>query len=263
MSACNFEERWIIIAGNIPVLTFHTIEDGPSVISFSPELFERFMRKLHRSGYRTVRLSDAAGLVRERKPFPEKSFVLTFDDGYRSVYGGAFPVLRKYRMTATVFLTVGDSENRGPQDRLPTLGGRQMLSWGEIIEMKDAGIDFGAHTVTHPDLTAIDAARMEYEIRGSKEIIENNLGEPVLSFAYPYGKYDGRSLDIAGRYFGCACSDDLGILTISSALYALERVDAYYLRQERLFGLMLTKSFPLYVFLRNIPRTIVRRLGGR
>jgi peptidoglycan/xylan/chitin deacetylase (PgdA/CDA1 family) len=251
------------MADYIPVLTFHAIEDGPSVVSYGPDLFGRFMEKLHRSGYRTVRLSDAAGLVRERKPFPEKSFVLTFDDGYRSVYDGAFPVLRKYRMTATVFLTVGDTENRGPQDRLPTLGGRRMLSWGEIIEMKDAGIDFGAHTVTHPDLTAIDAARMEYEIRGSKEIIENNLGEPVLSFAYPYGLYDERCVDIAGRNFAFACSDDLGLLTRSSALYALERVDAYYLRQERLFGLMLTKSFPLYVFLRNIPRTIVRRLGGR
>jgi len=250
------------MADYIPVLTFHAVEDGRSVVSFSPELFGRFMEKLHRGGYRTVRLSDAAGLVRERKPFPEKSFVLTFDDGYGSVYEGAFPVLRKYRMTATVFLTVGDTENRGPQDRLPTLGGRQMLSWGEVREMKDAGIDFGAHTVTHPDLTAIDAARMEHEIRGSKEIIENNLGEPVLSFAYPYGLYDERCVEIAGRNFACACSDKLGLVTGASALYALERVDAYYLRRERLFGLMLTKSFPLYVFLRNIPRTIVRRLGG-
>ena len=251
------------MADYIPVLTFHAIESGPSVISFGPLLFGRSMEKLHRNGYATVSLSDAARLVRERKPFPERSFVLTFDDGYRSVYDEAFPVLGKYRMTATVFLTAGDTENRGPHDRLTPLGGRQMLSWGEIREMRDAGIDFGAHTITHPDLTAIDAARMEHEIRGSKEIIENNLGAPVLSFAYPYGLYDERCVEIAGRNFECACSDELGLLTEASALYALRRVDAFYLRSEKLFGLMLTKSFPLYVFLRNIPRTIARKAGVR
>ncbi|KAB2832538.1 MAG: polysaccharide deacetylase family protein, partial [Candidatus Dadabacteria bacterium] len=218
------------MADYIPVLTFHAIEDSPSVISFSPELFGRFMEKLHRNGYGTLRLTDAAGLVRGRKPLPEKSFVLTFDDGYESVYSEAFPVLRKYGMTATVFLAVGDTENREASDRLTPLGGRRMLSWGEIREMKDAGIDFGAHTVTHPDLTAIDTAAVEREITGSKEIIENNLGEPVLSFAYPYGLYDERCIEIAGRSFACACSDDLGLLTASNAPYALRRGDAYYLR---------------------------------
>jgi len=251
------------MADYVPILTFHAIEDSRSVISFSPELFGRFMEKLHRNGYGTLRLSDAAGFVREGKPLPEKSFVLTFDDGYENVYGGAFPVLRKYRMTATVFLAVGDTENRGGLDRLAPLGGRRMLSWGEIREMKDAGIDFGAHTITHPDLTAIDTAGVEREIRGSKEIIENNLGEPVLTFAYPYGLYDERCVEIAGKNFACACSDDLGLLTGSSALYALKRVDAYYLRREKLFRLVLSKSFPFYVYLRNIPRAINRSLGGR
>lgn len=221
------------------------------------------MEKLHRNGYATVSLSDSAGLVRERKPFPERSFVLTFDDGYRSVYDEAFPVLAKYGMTATVFLTVGDTGNRGLHDRLTPLGGRQMLSWVEIREMRDAGIDFGAHTITHPDLTSLDDTTMDYEIKRSKEIIEMNLGVPVSSFAYPYGLYDERCVEIAGRNFACACSDELGLLTESSALYALRRVDAFYLRSEKLFGLMLTKSFPLYIFLRNIPRTIARKAGVR
>lgn len=251
------------MADYIPVLTFHALENSPSAISFSPLLFGHSMEKLHRNGYATVGLSDAARLVRERKPFPDKLFVLTFDDGYRSVYDEAFPVLGKYGMNATVFLTVGDSMKYEPQDRLTPLGGRQMLSWGEIREMRDAGIDFGAHTITHPDLTVIDAARMEQEIRGSKEIIENILGAPVLSFAYPYGLYDERCVETAGRYFECACSDELGLMTGASALYAIKRVDAFYLRSEKLFGLMLTKSFPLYIFLRNIPRTIARKAGVR
>lgn len=251
------------MADYLPVLTFHRIDDSLSVISFRPELFRRSIEKLHRNGYRSVRLSEAAELIRERKPFPEKSFVITFDDGCRSVYDEAFPVLNKYAITATVFLTVGDSKKSGPDDRLPPLGGSEMLSWGEIRKMADAGIDFGAHTVTHPDLTAIERAAIEYEIIVSREIIEDNLGVPVLSFAYPYGRYDERIIEIAGHNFACACSDKLGLLTAKSRLYALERVDAYYLRGERLFDLMLTKSFPLYILLRNIPRTIRRRFGGR
>jgi len=246
----------------ITILTFHSIDDSRSVISFSPELFRHSMEKLYRNGYRTLRLSDAAELIRERRPFQDKSFVLTFDDGYRCVYDEAFPVLEKYGMTATVFLTTGGSNNAGPDDRLPRLGEREMLSWGEIKVMRDSGIEIGAHTLAHPDLTALDTAEIEREVRGSKEVIEGILGSRVSSFAYPYGKYDSRSREIVGRYFGCACSDGLGLLTRESELYALERVDTYYLRGEKLFGLMLTKSFPLYVLLRGIPLAIRRGLGG-
>ncbi|MEW6144361.1 MAG: polysaccharide deacetylase family protein [Thermodesulfobacteriota bacterium] len=251
------------MADYVPILTFHAIEDSRSVISFRPELFGRFMGKLHRNGYGTLRLSDAAGLVREGKPLPEKSFVITFDDGYRSVYDEAFPVLNKYSMTATVFLTTGGSARAGADERLRPLNGREMLSWGEIREMKDAGIDFGAHTISHPDLTKIETSEIENEMTGSKKIIENKLGASVSSFAYPYGKYDARSLEIARGNFECACSDELGLMTMESGLYALERVDSYYLRRETLFGLMMTKSFPLYVFLRNIPRAMNRSLRRR
>jgi peptidoglycan/xylan/chitin deacetylase (PgdA/CDA1 family) len=221
------------------------------------------MWRLYRNGFRTVRLDEAAELVRCRKPFPEKSFVMTFDDGYRSVYDEAFPVLNKYSMTATVFLTTGESGRAVADERLTPLNGREMLSWGEIREMKGAGIDFGAHTISHPDLTGIETSEIENEMTGSKKIIEDKLGAPVSSFAYPYGRYDGRCLEIARGNFGCACSDELGLLTMESGLYALERVDAYYLRGETLFGLMLTKSFPLYILLRKIPRLLRRRIGAR
>ena len=194
-------------------------------------------------------------------PCQEKTFVLTFDDGYRSVYSEAFPVMKRHGMSATVFLTVGDPP--GPGGRIPPLNGSEMLSWAEVTEMREAGIRFGAHTLTHPDLTRLGTEKIEYEIVKSKEIIEGVLGEPVRSFAYPYGRYDERSMGIAGRFFDCACSDELGLLTLESNRYALGRVDAYYLKDERLSGLMLSGLFPYYVRLRNVPRKILRRLGGR
>ena len=137
-----------------------------------------------------------------------------------------------------------------------------MLSWGEIRIMNDAGIDFGAHTMTHPDLTRISPEDVAREIVTSRDIIEHALGAPVTTFAYPYGRYDAGSLEIAAREFTCACSDELGLFTASSDLHAIPRVDAFYLRSERLFGLIGSPKLPLYILLRGIPRTIRRRLAG-
>lgn len=251
------------MASYLPVLTFHMIDDKPSVLSYSPELFKRFMDKLHRRGYRTINLTDAVEILSKGRPFPEKSFVLTFDDGYSSVFNEAFPILEKYGMSATVFLAVGGSNVSGPNNRLLSLNGTEMLLWREIRDMRDGGIDFGSHTLTHPDMTRLDRTGIEYEIRKSKEIIEDYLGKAVSSFAYPYGKYDKKSIEITQRYFNCACSAELGLLTKESNPYALERVDTYYLRSEKLFGLMFTDLFPLYILLRNIPRRIKRSVDGR
>ena len=76
--------------------------------------------------------------------------MITFDDGYRSVYEEAFPVLERYGMCATVFLTVGEDEGKEPASRLPSLNGHPMLSWSEIREMNSAAMGVGAHTLTHP-----------------------------------------------------------------------------------------------------------------
>ncbi len=243
---------------SLPILTFHAIHDLPSVISFSPKVFRRGMARLHESGYRTLSLLEAADCIRRGKPFPERSFAITFDDGYQSVFDEAFPVLRRYNMTATVFLTVGEKRGAGHDGRLPSLEGRPMLSWNEIREMLGYGIAFGAHTLTHPDLTRLTSEQAEIEIYESKAIIEDELNTPVNCFAYPYGRYDNRRRDIVQQHFACACSDRLGLVTAGSDPYALERVEAYYLRSERLFDIMLTNLFPWYIRARSIPRWIRR-----
>lgn len=250
------------MTGFIPVLTFHSIDDGRAPTSFGPALFARGMETLALDGYRAISLSEAASLAAAKRPFPEKSFVITFDDGYKNVYEKAFPVLAHHSFTATVFLTTGGGERTDDSCRLPALFGGEMLSWGEIRIMNDAGIDFGAHTLTHPDLTRLSHEDAEREIASSREVIERALGGPVTTFAYPYGKFDSGSLEIAAREFKCACSDELGLFTASSNPYAIPRVDAFYLRGERLFGLVGSPKLPLYLLLRGIPRTLRRRLAG-
>ena len=243
---------------SLPILTFHALDDRPSVISFSPQVFRHGIVRLHESGYKTLRLAEFVNYLQEGKPFPDRSIVITFDDGYRSVFDEAFPVLQQYNMTATVFLTVGEKGNSGPDDRLPSLGKRQMLCWEEIMEMHRCGIDFGAHTLTHPDLTRLPFEHAQSEILDSKAIIEDTLSAPISCFAYPFGRYDERILGIVKKHFACACSDRLGLAYSGSNPYALERVEAYYLRSKRLFDIMLTSLFPWYIRACSIPRQIRR-----
>ena len=243
---------------SLPLLTFHTVHDEPSVIAFSPAVFARGMRRLHERGYRTLSLLDAADRVRRNAPFPARSFVLTFDDGYQTVYEEAFPVLQRYGMSATVFLTVGYTRRGSKTGPLPPLESRSMLSWEEIREMQRAGFSFGAHTCTHRDLTRLSSHEVQAEIDDSKSMIEDALGAAVSCFAYPYGRYDARVAEFVRPNFLGACSDTLGLITRRSDLYALERVDAYYLRTDRLFDVMLTALFPWYVRMRSVPRRLRR-----
>jgi peptidoglycan/xylan/chitin deacetylase (PgdA/CDA1 family) len=251
------------LAASLPVLTFHALDDRASAISLSPPVFRRSLSRLKEGGYRAISLLDAIACLRQGQPFPPRSFVITFDDGYQSVYEEAFPVLQRHGMPATVFLTVGQRPAPAPTGRLPSLNGRSMLAWPEIREMHRWGIDLGAHTLTHPDLTRLPLQRVEAEIRDSKATIEDELGAPVACFAYPYGRHDRGTRRVARRHFACACSDALGLVGADSDPHALERVDAYYLRTDRLFGVMLNRWFPWYLRARGVPRRIRRLLQRR
>lgn len=260
----------------LPILMCHDISDQRAVIALSPAVFQSGLARLHAAGYHTVSLEDVVECLHPNegtsprqagtngpRPLPEHALAITFDDGSESVYSQAFPVLQQYGFSATVFLTVGDRPVTTSQARLPSRQERTMLSWGEIREMQRYGIAFGAHTLTHPNLTRLPPDRAEAEICTSQAVIADALGVAVPTFAYPYGYYDERTRDIVRQHFACACSVRLGLVSTASDLYALERVDTHYLRTERLFGLMLSPWFPWYVRARAIPRRIRRTLHWR
>ncbi len=245
---------------SVPVLTFHALDELPDAISFSAAAFQRGMERLYRAGYQAVDLMEVAERARSGRRFPPCSFAISFDDGYRSVFDQAFPVLRGLGMAATIFLTVGQRPDRHPDSRLPPLNGREMLSWREIREMQRAGIAFGAHTLTHPDLTRLPLSQVEAETYQSQQIIEDALGIAVRSFAYPFGRYNRRCREVVRERFFCAFSDRLGLTGPRGDPYALERLDAYYLRNDRLFSLMLGPLLAWYVSARAVPRSVRRAL---
>jgi peptidoglycan/xylan/chitin deacetylase (PgdA/CDA1 family) len=250
-------------AATLPILSFHAFDDAPySMIVVKPTVFMNGIGKLLESGYHSISLMAAADCLRQNRSFPRRSFVVTFDDGYQSVYKQAFPVLQRYSLSATVFLTVGDKAKTGAGDRLPPLEGREMLSWAEIREMHQWGITFAAHTLTHPDLTRLPADQVKSEICDSKAVIEDVLGVCVTAFAYPYGRLDLGAREIVERHFACACSNKLGLVRPASDPYALERVDAYCLRKDWGFEIMRTRLFPPYLQAYRVLRRIRMTLNS-
>ncbi len=246
----------------LPVLTFHALDGLGDTISFPPPRFRSGLAALAGRGIRSAPLEDLARRLHAGESFTPRAVALTFDDGYQTVYTEAFPVLADLGMTATVFLCTGREGGAAPASALPTLGGRPMLTWGQIREMHRAGISFGAHTLSHPDLTRLDPAAIETELRESQARIEDALGAPVRAFAYPFGRFNPACCAAAARYFDLACTDRLGLATTRSDRFALPRVDAYYLRSARLFFRLPPPLFRAYVAACAVPRGLRRGLAG-
>jgi peptidoglycan/xylan/chitin deacetylase (PgdA/CDA1 family) len=187
--------RRVISSGRVrvPILMYHSVSDSPPDARHayfqtvtSPGAFAEHMRLLDESGFSTISLSQAvehlgsstAGIqdVRILKPV-----VITFDDGYRNFRTHAFPALERYGFGATVFLPTGLIS-----DSPINFKGFECLTWSEVRDLQKAGIQFGSHTVTHPQLKALDWKQIQSEVRSSKETIEDRLSCRVSSFSYPY-----------------------------------------------------------------------------
>ncbi len=172
---------------SIPILMYHSIsdEDESRVHPYyrtatSPAVFAAQIASLQSAGFRAVGLTEAAQRIAQ-PAIPDNWVVITFDDGYRNFYTDAFPVLNRHGFTATMFLPtayIGDTTT--------SFNKKDCMTWSEVRELQKCGIDFGSHTVTHPQLHDIQADRIKQEVELSKQTIEERLGSKVESFAYPY-----------------------------------------------------------------------------
>src|SRR6266568_4934854 len=162
------------------ILTFHSLDTSGSVLSIAPERFRDQMEWLAGSGIRVAPLAELRN--------DSESIALTFDDGFRNFLQHGLPILEKYRLPATVFVVTGycGRNNRWPGQNagIPEL---ELMSWAELRDVAALGIELGAHTVNHPNLTGIPELQVAGELYDCKAAIEDQTGKPVRSFAYPYG----------------------------------------------------------------------------
>jgi peptidoglycan/xylan/chitin deacetylase (PgdA/CDA1 family) len=229
------------------------LDESNSVVSTSPSTFKKQMEFLWQSGYRTISLSEIADSIFNKASFPEKSLAITFDDGYKNNYTEAFPVLKRFGFNATIFLVF---DYCGKLNDWPghssAIERRPLLSWSEIHEMHKYGIEFGAHTLTHPDLTQIPLQQAEREIILCKNRLQDRLGMEVNTFAYPYGRYNSGILEIIRGAFRVACSTKLGNAELQCDPFLLKRIDMYYLTSLKLFRRFSTLTLNRYLQVRNI-----------
>jgi peptidoglycan/xylan/chitin deacetylase (PgdA/CDA1 family) len=169
-------------------LAMHDIGDGfdLSIGRVNTRSLDSLFRYFAQTGRRGVSLSES------HEP---NTVALTFDDGLENFYDLAFPILQRYDFTATVFLV---SDYIGQQTTWD-YHKRNHLNWQQIAELAAAGIEFGSHSATHPDLRALDDEELQYELFGSKRFLEEKLGRPVKYVSYPFGRYDERVIQFSRK----------------------------------------------------------------
>ncbi len=217
----------------IPILMYHSISReeergrGPYFRTCTdPTIFENQIKYLARNGYEAINLDEAIQRIEAPSPNARKAVVLTFDDGYEDFYTEAFPVLSAFRYTATVFLPtayIGDTAQ--------AFNGTECLTWSHVRELQNAGIEFGSHTVTHPQLATLPKESVKRELWCSRTEVEDRLGAPVRSFSYPYAfpeanrefKREFREMLIAAGYCN-GVSTIIGRLSRRSDRCVLERL---------------------------------------
>ena len=184
-------------------------------LSVTPQAFEEQMAYLASSGYHTVRVADVVAHLANGTPLPNKPIVLTFDDGYADIYESVFPILKKYRMTATFYVITQFTEDRKAG----------YVTWEQLREMANAGMEIGSHSLDHSDLRNRTTAFLNNQMMGSKRLIESRLGIIVRTFSYPAGKYDTRALTVArtSGYLG-AVTEIQGVQQSESDLFEMRRV---------------------------------------
>jgi peptidoglycan/xylan/chitin deacetylase (PgdA/CDA1 family) len=241
------------------ILTYHAIDGSGSVLSTSPRLFAQQMQILAESGVRVVPLTEIPHLL-TATPADAPAVALTFDDGFLSVYEHALPALARHGFPATVFVV---SDYCGRTNAWPSqpahLAGQRLLGWDQLREMTHAGLATGCHTGTHPDLRCLPLRDRLEEVAGAKSRIENALGMPVNSFAYPYGMFDEQVRALVAAHFSLACATTLAFVGHNSDPFALERLDMYYLRNPALLGRLFAPSVRGYIRLRRILRDLRAR----
>ena len=170
----------------VPVLMYHRICDLTPTearnrltfdLTVTPANFDAQLRYLKAQEFSFLTARDVEAAIQNHTALPEKSVVLTMDDGYQDNFAQAFPLLQKYGARATIFLVTNTVQTPGH------------LSWGEVQAMRPQ-VGYGSHTVNHYDLTQLPPPQLDYELVESKRVLEGRLGEAVPDIAYPSGAYN-------------------------------------------------------------------------
>lgn len=206
----------------VPVLMYHHVNPHKGdMVTVTPGIFECQMEYLHRAGYKTLTIDELFSYISGDLPLQQKAVVVTFDDAWLDNYIYAFPVLRKYKINAAIFVITDRTERASNTAGRQELGvmnqemkipshkksneliangqhDKVVINWNMAKEMSASGlVEFYSHTKSHARCDQLREQTLSEELTGSKTIIEAMLGKPCPYLCWPYGKYNETAMQIA------------------------------------------------------------------
>jgi peptidoglycan/xylan/chitin deacetylase (PgdA/CDA1 family) len=187
------------------IFCYHRLVDkvrAPGTEITTPD-FEAQMQMLKDKGITVIGMQDYLAWRRSEKAIPPRCAVISFDDGWKSQYDVAWPIMKKFGYPFTMFIYTEGVQGGH-------FGGGQAISWEQLAEMRDAGVDIEAHSATHQDLRkgydVINKKKtsgpeyeqwLQNEVVGCKQLLEQRLGIKVNCFAVPFGNYNEHVKEVA------------------------------------------------------------------
>ncbi|MFG2029929.1 polysaccharide deacetylase family protein [Streptomyces sp. NPDC048825] len=181
---------------SVPVFLYHAIADDPpswiAPFTVAPRVFVDQLDRLAGSGCTVIPLGTLIDAMRNGASLPSRAAVLTFDDGFADFHRTVFPELAARDLPATLYITTGAVRTPGRVTGESLLPPADMLTWRQVGELDDAGVEIGGHSRTHPQLDTLPEHMLHEEIEGCRRTLEDVLGHTVGTYAYPHGYSDRR-----------------------------------------------------------------------
>ncbi|WP_373323038.1 polysaccharide deacetylase family protein [Desulforamulus aquiferis] len=214
----------------IPILMYHKVNPDPRTgglgLRVPPDKFDWQMRYLKENGYEAISLADVMDHFEKGKHLPDKPVVITFDDGYKDNYDFAYPIMKKYGFTGTIFVvsrSIGNTNFYDVEKKLQPEN--KIMGWKEIRELDQAGFVIGAHTVDHPHLAKVSMEAARYQIEESKRALEHGLQKPVDFFCYPYGSHNDTVANLVKEAgYRAAVTTQLGLAKLDADPFKTPRI---------------------------------------
>ena len=204
----------------IPILMYHAVhvmdpsEASNANLIVAPDNFEAQIKAMVDAGYYFLTPEEAYKALTENALPAKKVVWLTFDDGNEDFYTIAYPILKKYKAKATNNIITGFVKK----------GNAGNLTVKQMKEMMAHGMSFQSHTVNHPDLSATDKATQKAELTDSIDFLEDKLNTKVNTIAYPSGRYNQTTLDLAKKTYKLGLTTNEGLASAKDGLLSLNRV---------------------------------------
>ncbi len=226
----------------VPILEYHEANYVPGdLATLKPGQFLSEIQWLHAHDFHTINLGQLYGAIYHGYNLPPRSIVLSFDDGYESIYFRVFPILKEYHDQATLFIVshfIHDKPNRTV--KFPT------LTTSELQEMQASGlVDVESHTIYHRNLDTLNDAQAQWEIKGSAIRLQELVHHPIDFFCYPDGRYTDKTISfVQAAGYLLAVSQHQGYANIKQGAFTLNRITILDTTSLHEFAKILSPSRP-------------------